>query len=294
MSSRSVFVKLSIVMLLGSWASFYTPDRLMMQSNATATATLKPAHEISQLVDVGGFRLYIHCTGQGTPAVIMDAGGNTASDTWDEVQPAVAQFTQVCTYDRAGLGKSDPGPTPTTSLEHVEQLHTLLENMSISSPYVLVGHSFGGMNMRLFASVYPTEVAGMVLVDAAHEDVFKKYFAFTQNGVDYKTSGEQVRETDPFPDIPLIVLRHGISGDLPVDEADWESYQIMLAELSPQSTLLVAEESQHFIHLDQPDLVIDLIRHMVATVQNEPGAPTLTPFWTPFPTVTATSTAKPR
>ena len=123
-----------------------------------------------QLVDVGGYKMHIFCTGQGSPTVIMDAGNNDFSVVWARVQPEVARFTRVCAYDRAGFGWSEPGLQPRTSETMVKELHTLLVNARVEKPYVLVGHSFGGMNMRLYFHDYPDEVAGMVLVDSAHEE----------------------------------------------------------------------------------------------------------------------------
>ena len=123
-----------------------------------------------RLVRVDGHRLHIYCTGEGQPAVVLDAGLSCLSLDWSRVQPAVAQVTCVCAYDRAGYGWSDPGSPPRTSQALVNELHTLLTRAGVAGPYVLVGHSFGGLNVRLYASTYPDEVVGMVLVDAAHED----------------------------------------------------------------------------------------------------------------------------
>jgi pimeloyl-ACP methyl ester carboxylesterase len=105
------------------------------------------------------------------------------SSDWIGIQSEIAEFTSVCSYDRAGRGKSDQGPTSKTGLQFVEALRTLLGNAQISGLYVLVGHSFGGLLARLYGSVYPDEVVGMVLVDPAHEDFYVKYFPFAHDGV---------------------------------------------------------------------------------------------------------------
>ncbi len=132
-----------------------------------------------QLVDVGGYKMHIDCTGQGIPTVILDSGLGDSYISWNKVQPQIAQFARVCSYDRAGLGYSDSSPRPRTSKDIAEELHTLLHNAGkssgISPPYILVGHSMGGYDMRLYASLYRSEVAGMVLVDASHPEQQKRF-----------------------------------------------------------------------------------------------------------------------
>ena len=123
-----------------------------------------------QLVDVGGYKMHIHCTGQGSPTVILAAGTADFSTTWAYVQPEVAKLTRVCAYDRAGLGWSEASPLPRTAGTTVGELHALLVNAGIPGPYVLVGHSLGGLHMRLYAHSYPDEVIGLILVDSLHED----------------------------------------------------------------------------------------------------------------------------
>ena len=124
-----------------------------------------------ELVDVGGFRLHLSCLGKGSPTVVMDAGGGAPSITWGLVPSQIAKFTRVCTYDRAGFGWSDPNlKCDRTSQQSVDELHLLLTKADIKPPYVLVGHSLGGVNMRLYASLYSEDVVGLVLVDSSHED----------------------------------------------------------------------------------------------------------------------------
>lgn len=129
---------------------------------------------LGRLIDVGGHRLHIHSTGTGSPSVVFESGGASWSLDWHSVQVEAAKFTQVCSYDRAGFGWSDPGPTPRTAGKVAEELHSLLANAGVAKPYILVGASFGGHVARLFAKKYPGETAGVILLDARHEDLDSK------------------------------------------------------------------------------------------------------------------------
>ena len=144
--------------------------------------SIASAHDASsypapgRLIDVGGYRLHLYCTGTvrlGSPTVILEAGYGNTSLVWSKVQPEVASFTRVCSYDRAGYGWSDNGPLPRTAGHMVTELHTLLARAGVAGPYVLVGHSYGGLIMQLYASTYPQQVAGLVLVESVHEDQFR-------------------------------------------------------------------------------------------------------------------------
>src|SRR3989454_600557 len=123
-----------------------------------------------QLVDIGGHRLHLWCTGAGTPAVVLDTGLGGSSAEWGYVQLEVARFTRVCSYDRAGMGYSDPGPSPRTARRIANDLATLVDRSGVDGRLVLVGASSGGFNVRVFASDHTDRVAGLVLVDASHED----------------------------------------------------------------------------------------------------------------------------
>jgi len=126
-----------------------------------------------RMIDVGGWRMHINCTGTaraGQPTVILEAGSSDFSIDWAFVQPAVATFTRVCSYDRSGSGWSDLGPYPHTLKQIVFELHLLLEKAGESAPLVYVGHSYGGRIGRLYAATYPGDIRGIVFVDAGHED----------------------------------------------------------------------------------------------------------------------------
>lgn len=124
-----------------------------------------------RLVDVGGYKLHLDCRGEASPTVVLEAGLGASSLDWSLVQPELARTTRVCSYDRAGMGWSEPGPAPRSPAHIADELHQLLQNGGVAGPYILVGHSLGGKNIRMFAEAYPSEVAGMVLVDARSERV---------------------------------------------------------------------------------------------------------------------------
>ncbi len=168
-----------------------------------------------KLVDIGGYQLHINCTGTGSPTVILDAGLGGSSLDWSKVQPAVARFTRVCSYDRAGYGWSQSGPGPRTSQQIVTELHLLLAKAKINGPYVLVGHSAGGLNMRLYAYRYPADVVGMVLLDATSEHQFApfgKYPAyFPPQGVNAAVQQLQVYRVAAYFGLTRLALQTGLA-----------------------------------------------------------------------------------
>jgi pimeloyl-ACP methyl ester carboxylesterase len=127
--------------------------------------------QIGRSVNIGGRTLNIHCSGEGMPTVVFETGRGMPGFSWLLVQPEVAKFTRACWYDRAGYGWSDSAPSPHRSDAIAKDLHQLLQVAGIDPPYVLVGHSFGGLNVRMYYELYPAEVAGMVLVDPSYEDL---------------------------------------------------------------------------------------------------------------------------
>jgi pimeloyl-ACP methyl ester carboxylesterase len=123
-----------------------------------------------RLVDVDGRKMHIDCTGEGIPTVILDSGLGDTYLSWRKVQPEIAKFAQVCSYDRAGLGYSDPSSQPRTSQVIATELHALLQAAHVPPPYILVGHSMGGYDVRVYANMFRNDVVGMVLVDSSHPD----------------------------------------------------------------------------------------------------------------------------
>ena len=188
-----------------------------------------------ELVDVGLYQLHIYCTGSGSPAVILESGLGDSYLSWRKVQPPIAQFTRVCSYDRAGLGFSYYSRHPSTSKYFVEDLHMLLHNAGVASPYVLVGHSMGGFDVRLYASLYRSEVTGMVLVDSSHPEQ-KNRFPPALNDMDATWLREQefMEFTMPFG-IPRLLGFCGNDGEVRAAECNFHSVRESVAELQAVS-----------------------------------------------------------
>jgi Alpha/beta hydrolase family len=242
-----------------------------------AVAVAPRDNVIEGLFDVGGYRLYLRCTGNGSPTVVMDAGGSDDSSIWSKVEPSLAPVTRVCVYDRAGLGLSDSAPIPRTSQTMVDDLNALLRVADVPGPYVVVGHSIAGWNVRLFASEDGGDtVVGVVLVDGTPPEFIALLDSIgfpipppedTENnpdGLDFRASAAQVLAAGPFPPVPLIVLTHGSPGYGPPLEEPWQALQVAQSQLSPEGRLIVARTPGHYIHVDQPRLVFRAIVQVVA------------------------------
>lgn len=190
------------------------------------------------MVDVGGYELWFTCIGQGTPTVILEAGASSGAGYWIQVQTGGERGYRVCSYDRANLKPSDRAPKPRTYLDMTRDLHALLVNAQIDGPYILVGHSGGGLIARFFTDQYPEEVVGLVLVDSAHPDMgvrllaslpprsmfepkiirfLRQWFTwmsdssaanypFDSEGMDMLTSNAQIQAVKPLGDLPLVVI----------------------------------------------------------------------------------------
>ena len=250
-----------------------------------SAATARPPSEgFERLVDVGGHSLYVNCTGRGGPTVILEAALANTSATWAAIQPEIARFTTVCSYDRAGLGRSEASPTyPLTAQSSVDELRTLLKNAGIRGPYVLVGHSYGGWLVQLFARQDGgRRVTGVVLVDAtpldqpAIDDRFGRPTPRPEQipePVDLRASSQQLLSAPPFPQVPLDVLRRTVFP--PTFPAEFRQILIERQEaasrLSCRGRLIVAEGAGHFIHRDRPDLVIASIERVVEAAHPNRG-----------------------
>lgn len=211
--------------------------------------------------------------------VIMDAGYGDFSKTWDSVLGDIAQFANVLIYDRAGLGKSETSSNPRTSQVMVRELRELLAETHSKPPYILVGHSFGGVNMRMFASEYQNEVCGLVLVDATPEDyrerflptmsqdfqqAYNKQFVYEGNYKEFMESLRQLKETKRKLRIPLVVLSAGKKAHYSKTSQDlWNDMQRETMEISSHAELVIAENSAHYIHKDEPEVVVGAIKKLV-------------------------------
>ena len=286
MARRITIATIGLFILIGCVAGIVGPRRILRR----VSRDLERGWLIvtGGLVDVGGYRLRIEREGKGSPTVVMDAGLCQTMSTWGRVPSEVAKFTSVVIFERAGLGQSDLGPRPRTSEQNVAELHSLLVNAGISGPYVFVGHSFGGLNVRLYASEHPDEVAGMVLLDASHEEQSLRFAALMAPGerekyltkqsgancerVDLLASGKQVHTAASLPPIPLVVLtaqwaNQPDSAPTPEQQA-YTELQEDLARLISNSKHIIVKNSGHFIQLDQPDVVIDSIRMVVESARS--------------------------
>ena len=253
----------------------------------------------SMRVNVGGHRLAISCRGKGRPTVILESGAGWSSSAWVLLEPRIAKTTQVCSYDRAGVGASDPRrpPDPVPAVRVVEELHILLAGAGISPPYVLGGWSLGGFFTRLYTKRYPTEVAGLVGVDGTPIGLPGDSWLNLpgQPPIDL-IGGPGIRdsyylaaagaELAASPDLgsrPLILLTHREEpppAGAPADfEALWLQMQKRVARLSTSSILVRAERAGHGIQLEAPGLTAEAFRQVITAVRGE----------TPLPACTATS-----
>lgn len=232
---------------------------------------------------VNGHRLFGLLSGEGETTVILESGLGGTSDDWVKVQPEVAHFSKVFSYSRAGLGQSEKASTPRTCKDIISDLRRFLLSANLYPPYILVAHSWSGINARWFASQYPDEIAGMVLVDAVHEDKYEQFekvlseekanrmWALLRDPskndehIDRIASIEQVRSKQISSDFPLIVLtRAEDSDEFSKIERD---LQVNFLKLSTKSKQHFSKYNDHFIQNLEPDLVIDSIRHVVESVK---------------------------
>jgi len=178
-------------LLLALLIALATPTRTSVHTNSSG-----PYPPLGRLVDVDGRKLHIHCSGQGTPTVILVAGGDAFALDWALVQPKIAGTTRVCSYDRAGLGWSDSGPAEETVEATIDDLHRLLKSAGESEPYVLVGASIGGIYIRAYQHAFPNEVAGLIFSNSSHHVGMK---VKEKVGLIWDLSEDELRSRYPLP-----------------------------------------------------------------------------------------------
>lgn len=244
-------------------------------------AQAAPRDKAVQFVDIGDRQLALRCSGKGSPTVILEAGLTASSLSWYLVQPGVAAFTRVCSYDRANLGQSDPVEGPRTAKDAADDLAALLMAAHIPGPYILVGASFGGHIVRLFAAQHPGEIAGIVLVDASHEDQEARMAAVLTpdqlraldlnasrniEHMDLAASDKEVKAIGVLPTASLVVISAARDKPVPPGFPDkelnqiWRRLQRDLTKLSANSVQLIAKKSEHDIAVDEPDIVVRGVR----------------------------------
>jgi pimeloyl-ACP methyl ester carboxylesterase len=344
-TKRSHGVRLLIPAVLPLWISTAALAQTPLSS--------PPIPGPGQLVDLGGWRVHLYCTGQAAasqPTVILEAGAGDFSVEWSLVQPGVARFARVCSYDRAGMGWSDLGPRPRTMHQIVYELQTLLDRGGARPPYVLVGHSYGGWLVRLYASTYPADVAGLVLVEPGAEDPWRLIGNAPLRRSSELATGQPIpagqqanplRESDipsrirsqieaqarefgrhandpprdklpvdaqrmrmwslsqvkhhitndnpfeaeelaglraeraqwehPYGDMPLVVLTRGLTDeggpDTTAGAEEHRKDHAAQAKLSRNGRLIIATRSGHHVQLNEPELVIQTIREVLAATR---------------------------
>ncbi len=327
-----------------------------LYDRATALSWVNTPFPPGRLVPANGTRLYVRVQGKGSPCVVIETALGSPSAEWWHIQDRLAETTTVVTYDRAGYGWSRPGAFPRSSFQVVTELHSLLEAAGAPGPFILVGHSQGGLYAQLFGRLHPDEVAGAVFLDpvssddrrfkaelklevyrlsgidraaapdsvntlrrlglmrplrgalqrkllahhgrlpAATREVIWQHYALNQahkammserQQNDTPANSSDVRAAGPFPHVPVKIIYHSprrmvremtMLGGLQRDDAEevegiWQQLVRAYLKLSPDGEWIVAPESGHYIHLDQPDLVVRETQDMVEQLRSAlPGS----------------------
>jgi pimeloyl-ACP methyl ester carboxylesterase len=280
----------TLVLLLAMVLSACTPAATSKRAEVIATDAMSIGEPVE--VNVGDHSLQIHCFGSGSPVVVLEHGLGTDWTSWGHIYNQMPRDIRICAYNRSFKAH--------TSEEYVQDLHALLAGAQLAAPYVLVGHSFGGLDVLLYADRYPAEVAGIVLENSMHPDQFARLLAAlppespsdspdlnalrqelaapTQYGIDLATSLDQARSVKSVGDIPLIVLT-SVSpnpewGDIPADvqaklDQEQQAMQKELTALSSDTKQLMAKTNKPVIHFYEPQLEIDSIAKLVEAIRGD-------------------------
>jgi pimeloyl-ACP methyl ester carboxylesterase len=304
MTSRMVAVLLACALAGGCGGHEQTGQRAATANAPRAAPVL--VGPPGRLVAIGGGRsLFLHCVGSGSPTVVLEAGFDADTFSWRDVQPQLGRTTRTCAYDRAGVGASVARPGVHDARDEIDDLHRLLDHAHIDPPYVLVGQSYGGLLVRLFARAHPEETAGVVLVDAKGRDQTRRELAIwpksqapalrrswarpVRDGVDLASGDALASRVRSLGDTPLAVITAGThdadSAAMPPPLARalyrlWVTMQDELAALSSDHVHVVALRSDHWVQrrrfyrgnqqIDgQPDVVIRAVRAVVRTAREQ-------------------------
>ena len=239
-----------------------------------------------ELVDIGERSLATWCTGAGSPAVVLETGLGAPASDWEPIQDAISSITRVCRYDRANCGASDPAETPRDAEAMAGDLHSLVAALSLETPLVLVGHSFGAPICLTYAARWPDEVAALVLLDPTHPDQFttfgpmmpdflgamKEFWTTgwrtpegTAERIDFHSSFATVKDIVSLGDIRMMVLTSGTWRPFGSEEPHelWVRMHQDYVGLSGNSEQRVLPEADHFLQRSAPDAVIEAITDVV-------------------------------
>ncbi len=273
----------------------------------SASCTTWSEAPLDELVNIGTHRLYIHCTGTGRPTIVIDTGVGESYESWASIIELLNRETRVCSYDRAGYGRSEPGPMPRDSQRTADELHLLLTNSGEDGPFLLVGHSLGALNMQVYAHIYSEEVTGLVLLDpppltwmmgegfpelrelfnremlalrevadtasASSDPDVRSNAAYlnataSENEEFFGRTAEEVSAIYSFGELPLTVIgatepEPGFGEYAQTFRQFWNEESQTLADKSESGQFILAEGSSHYIHLDAPQMVVDLVFEMI-------------------------------
>lgn len=253
-----------------------------------------------ELINVGDHRLAIARSGQGSPTVVLESGGGSDIKAWSVILPRVGEFTSAVAYARAGRSDSEPAKTPRTLTAVVEELRTLLRNAGYKPPYVLVGRSLGGIYVRAFATMYPTEVAGLVLVDGSHERqgielaralgmTTEQYLRASLETEKDDATRRELEDLAPvlatgnlglsgkLPDLPTVIITNTRPDGPPAVLKAWRSLHDELFQSTTHGMHILTNQSGHDIAGHEPDLVINAVRWVIDAVRQANSAPKAPP-----------------
>ncbi|MCM3164274.1 alpha/beta fold hydrolase [Metabacillus litoralis] len=233
-------------------------------------------------IQINDFKLFAKLVGENTgkPTIVMDAGYGDYSKTWDSVISDLSLLTDVLIYDRAGLGKSESSSKPRTSIEMIKELREVVKGTKIKLPFILVGHSFGGVNARMYATEYPKDVCGLILVDSTPEDyrerflptmsnefqeAYNKQFVHEGNYDEFMESLKQLKTLKRKINVPLIVLSAGKKAHYSTKSQElWNEMQRDILEISTNGELVIAENSAHYIQNDEPEFLVNAVKRLLS------------------------------